>query len=182
MKIKRTTRFKNKGVVLLLAMVFLLLLAILSATAMQTGILEFRMVGNEQFQEEAFQAAQAIVSAISSNGDNFPEASEVGATICKVGDSSPACHETVYITLDSGLETVPPGVEVAYRVERVGPLYLPELPVRLAQTSVSSSLAYNAAVFETQVRIDGTGVNLGVAELAQGVALLVANSTGSQAE
>ncbi len=167
---------------LLLAMVFLLLLAILSVTAMQTSILEFQMAANSQFREQAFQRVQAIASAISSNETNFPVVAPVGSLFCKAGDSSTNCSETRHIALDSALEAVPAGVAVLYRVERIGPALLPSLPIRMPQAAVSSGLAYNAAIYETQVRVDGGGVNLGVAELAQGLALLVASSTGESAE
>jgi len=54
-------RRRNRGAVLLLAMVFMLMLAVIAGSVMQTGVLEFHMAGNDQFQEEAFQRAQAIV-------------------------------------------------------------------------------------------------------------------------
>jgi hypothetical protein len=52
----------------------------------------------------------------------------------------------------------------------------------MPQTAVSSALAYNAALYEAQVRVDGGDVNLGVAEVVQGLALLVASSTAESAE
>jgi len=175
-------KIRSKGVVLLLAMVFLLLLAILSGTAMQTSIAEFQMAANGQFREQAFQRAQAIISAISSEEANFPIVAPVGSLICKDGDSMEDCVETRHIDLDSALEAVPPGVVIRYTVERIGPALLPSLPIRMPQAAVSSALAYNAAIYEAQVRVDGRRVKLAVAEVAQGIALLVASSTGESAE
>lgn len=173
---------RSQGAVLLLAMVFLLILAILSATAMQTSIGEFQMAANSQFREQAFQRAQAIISAISSDEANFPEVAPVGSLFCKLGDSDANCSETRHINLGSALEDVPPGVAVFYRVERIGPSLLPSLPIRMPQTAVSSALAYNAAIYEAQVKVDGVDVKLGVAEVVQGIALLVASTTGENAE
>ena len=55
---------RQRGAVLLLAMVFLLLMAIVAGTVMQTSVLEFFMAGNDLFRVEAFQQAQAITSEI----------------------------------------------------------------------------------------------------------------------
>lgn len=182
MNISSRRRTKNRGVVLLVTMVFLLLLAVLSGTAIQTSILEFQMAANEKFQEEAFQRAQAIASAISSHKDNFPITTVVGSLICRAGDRAVACHEARLTLPDSTLAVVSPGVDVTYTVERKGPVLVPSLPIRMPQTSVSSSLAFDAAIFETQVKIDGGGVNLGVAEVVQGIALLVTSPTTQSAE
>ena len=182
MEFSNCRKTRSQGVVLLLAMVFLLLLATLSGAAMQTSIAEFQMAANGQFREQAFQRAQAIVSAISSNEANFPLVVPVGSLLCKVGDSNVDCSATRHVVLDSAIEAAPPGVAVLYRVERMGPSLLPFLPIRMPQTAVSSTLAYNAAIYEAQVRVDGGDVNLGVAEVAQGIALLVASSTGESAE
>ena len=175
-------KYRARGVVLLLAMVFLLLLTILSGTAMQTSILEFQMAGNDQFREEAFQKAWAISSAISSNGDNFQIAGAVGHRICKSGDMAPDCSKSRVIALDTSLREMPTGVQESYSVERMGPKVMPSLPFRLSQASVSSSLAYNAAIFETRVKVDGSGVSLGRAEVVEGIALLLASSPMEAAE
>ena len=175
-------RYRAKGVVLLLAMIFLLLLATLSGTAVQTSILEFQMAGNDQFREEAFQRAWAIASVISSNADNFSDAGGVGHRVCKPGDMGPDCSKNSVIVLNTILPAMPPGVNESYRVERMGPKVTHSLPFRLSQASVSSSLAYNTVIFETWVKIDGGSVNLGSAEVVEGVALLVASSPTEAAE
>ena len=175
-------RSAHSGTVLLLAMVFLLLLAILAGTVMQTGIMELRMAANHQFREQAFQKSQAIASAISQNADNFPMMGGVGFTLCKSAASSLRCDQGGVITLDSTLAQVPQGVKVNYQVVRMGPMITPGLPVRESQGTVSSLLAYDAAVFEVQVELDGGGVNLGSADVVQGMAVLVASSAGMNAE
>ncbi len=165
------------GAVLLLAMVFMLLLATLAATGMATSIMEIRMAANDQFKEQAFQTAQAFAAAISRNTDNFHVSGVVGFTTCKNEMSNPDCDASEFVTLYSSLEHVSPGVTVDYRVERMGPLFLPGMPFRQAQSLVSSVLAYDAAIFEVRVIVDGGGVNLARAEVAQGIAVLVSNSS-----
>jgi Tfp pilus assembly protein PilX len=170
---------KNKGAVLILSMVFMLLLAMVAGTVMQTSVLEFRMAGNDQFREEAFQEAQAIASGISEKQVNFPVTGDVGYTLCKAGDSDSVCDETSLVVGNTTI-SVPTGVSVSYRVERQGPAILESLPFRQSQSNVSSSLAYDAAVFEVTATVDGTAEKLGRAEVAHGIARLVVSSAQSQ--
>ncbi len=169
---------RNTGAVLLLTMVFLMLLATLGASAMQTSILEFQMAGNAHFREEARQRAQAIASAISDNEENFPVIGAIGFTLCKAANTAPECNTDRFITLDSGLEAAHADVGAEYSVVRQGPLLLPSLPFRQLQSSVSSSLAYEVAIFETRVKVGG----LALVEVVQGIAVLKASTTGMNAE
>lgn len=169
----------QRGAVLLLSMIFLLLLAMVAGTTMHTSTLEFRMAGNDQFREEAFQKAEAVAAALSENTDNFPVAGGVGYTVCKTGETDPACDMTT-LNLSGDVTEVAPGVTVDYRVERQGPAVMASLPFRQSQSQASSSLAFNAALFEATVSVDGSAVRLGRAEVAQGVARLIANSAQGQ--
>lgn len=171
-----------KGAVLLLAMVFMLLLAVLAGTSMRSSIVQVRMASNEFFHEEAFQGALAIVDSIESELDNFSVRGTVGHTLCKSTDSATYCDSKQTAKIDPRVEGFPEGAEVIFEVERMAPLFLQFLPIRQAQQSVSSSLAYDSAIFEIHTKVDGSGRGLGVAEAVRGVALLVPNSTGSSAE
>jgi hypothetical protein len=142
---------------------------------MQTSILEFRMAGNDQFREEAFQKAQGIAAAISADQVNFPVSGGVGYVLCLDNTVTPGCSKDL-VALDPDIISVPPGVIVDFQVERQGPLLLENLPFRLAQGSTSSSLAYDAAIFETSVEVDGSAVSLGTAQVVQGVAIVIVSS------
>jgi hypothetical protein len=182
MRSATSVKMRCKGAVLLLAMVFLLLLAVLGGTSMQASIVQVRMASNELFQEEAFQRALAIVDAIGIEFDNFPVQGKVGRTLCKSSDSANYCDSQQTAKVDSRVVDFPEGVEVVFEVERMAPLFLQSLPVRQAQQLVSSSLAYDAAVFEIHAKVDGRERGHGAAEAVRGVALLVPSSTGSSAE
>ena len=60
--VERTGR--QRGAILLLAMVFTTMLALLSASVLRVVAMELRMAGNEASRLSAFQFAEAIVSAI----------------------------------------------------------------------------------------------------------------------
>jgi len=169
----------SRGAVLVLAMVFLALLGTLAGTAMHTSIQEFQMAANDQFREEAFQQAQAIASAIADNPYNYNLDSQPGYKLCKSASAAGNCDRRKFITVDASLDFEPSAVQVNYFVERMGPLLMPFFPFRRPQNQVSSSVAYQTAVFETHVTVDGSGANLGRSEVVQGVAVLVA-STGAR--
>ena len=167
---------KNNGAVLILAMVFLFLLTMIAATVMQTSQQEFQMAGNNQFREEASLRAQAIASELSAEYDNFPVSGDIGYTICDPNAPVAECDDR--FSVQPGFGTAAPiGVEISYQVERQGPLLLESLPFRQSESSVSSSPAFDAAIFEVQVAVDGSSVRLGRAEVVQGVAVVVASSS-----
>ena len=161
----------SRGAVLLLALVFMLMLAIIASTVVQTAILQLRMAGNDQNLEEALHKAQAIATELSLNPDNFSLEGDVGDTNCPVGDQSLNCDRNELQT--PGSAAAPAGVEIDYRVTRQDPLLWRGLPVREEQDAASSSSSFDAAIFEIDVRIDGSEKRLGSAHIVQGIAVRV---------
>lgn len=180
MRTRRTNCRRNsrqRGAVLLLAMVFLLLMAIVAGTVMQTSVLEFFMAGNDQFREEAFQQAQAITTEIGDDIDNFPVTGGVGYMVCPPGVSSvdgDTCNANFPAVPDS-VATVPHD-DLVYTVVRQGPLIIESLPFRQREGVASSSPSFDAAIFETDVIIDGSASRLGSANVVQGLAVRVVSS------
>ena len=172
-----TGRSRQRGAVLLLAMVFLLLMAIVAGTVMQTSVLEFFMAGNDQFREEAFQQAQAITTEIGDDIDNFPVTGGVGYLVCPQGINTvggETCNANFPAEPDSVANV--PHEDVVYTVVRQGPLILESLPFRQRESQASSSPAFDAAIFETDVIIDGSASRLGSANVVQGLAVRVVSS------
>ena len=174
--IRKMNKSKNRGAVLSLAMIFLLLMAMVATTVMQTSVLEFRMAGNDQFREEIFQKVEGIAEAITERQGNFPVAGDVGYTVCLDNTTTTGCSADL-LALGASVISVPTGVTVNYTVERQGPRLLSRLPFRQSQGSSSSSRAYDVALFETNAKVDGGSVGLGTAEVAHGVAVVIVNST-----
>jgi len=171
---KNTLCAKQQGAILIVALLFLLLTAAISATVMNTSVIESRMANNEQFQEEAFQKVQAIANALVADDSNLVVTGNVGHKICATGVSGDGCNTSI-ITLPSSVTNVPSGVTLDYYAERQGPLFAP-LPFRLGEDQAGSAAVYNAALFEVVASYDGTAQRLGKAEIAQGVAVRVAVS------
>lgn len=167
---------RSRGAVLIISLVFLLLLAMVATTVMQTSISETQMAGNSQFREEAFQRVQAIAMAIANDRDNFPTTGDVGYVLCNtVATGVAGCDETS-ITLDNDIVTYPTGVTLDYWVTREGPEILDSPPFRESESSTSSVTSYDAAVFEAHASYDGGAARLGRAEVAQGVAIKIVSS------
>lgn len=159
----------------MLSMVFLLLIAMIAASVMQTSAMELRMAGNDQFREQAFQKVQGIASVISSRAENFPTLSPISYLLCSNRVAIDGCNADL-AALDVSIVAVSPGVSLSYSVERRGPALLKALPFRIEQGTVSSSLAYDAAVFETFVQLDGSAARRGSAQVALGIAIAVTDS------
>ena len=160
---------KNRGMVLLLALIFMLMLAIITTTTMQTALLQVRMAGNDQFLEEAFQRAEAIADELSHSPGNFLLDTEVGDSNCPLDPTILDC-ELRLLTLPVSAATSE-GYELDYRITRQDPLLWKKFPVRESQATVLSRSSFDAAIFEVDVRVDGSKTRRGSAHVIQGVAV-----------
>lgn len=61
MKFSGTTRSRQRGVVLVIALVLLVLLTLFAVTAIRSSTLELQIAGNEQFRKELLAAAQGEI-------------------------------------------------------------------------------------------------------------------------
>lgn len=168
---KTTGLVSSRGAVLLLALVFVLLLSMVAATVMHSAALQLRMAGNDQFLEEALYTAQAIAAEISLNPDNFSLDAGVGETNCPLGNESPECHRST-VKVPASAQSLE-GFALDYRVTRQDPLLWKGFPIRESEDAVSSSNSFDAAIFEIDVRLNGSKARLGSAHVVQGIALRV---------
>ncbi|MDG2046890.1 MAG: pilus assembly PilX N-terminal domain-containing protein [Halioglobus sp.] len=159
---------KSRGVALFLALIFMLMLAIIATTTMQTALLQMRMAGNDQFLEEAFQRAEAIADELSQSPRNFLLDTEVGDSNCPLDPKVLDC-EIRLLRLPVSAATSK-GYELDYRITRQDPLLWQNFPVQGSQAKVLSSNRFDAAIFEVDVRVDGSATRRGSAHVIQGVA------------
>jgi hypothetical protein len=161
----------HRGAVLLLALVFMLMLAMITATVMRTAIMQLHMAGNDQFLEEAFHHAQAVVTELSLDATNFQLDTQAGDVNCSSLSAAPECDLKLLPQLVH--TEVPEGIVLDYRVTRQQPLLLRGFPIRESMDKVSSSTRFDAAIFEISARIDGSSEKLGNAHIVQGIAVRV---------
>jgi type IV pilus assembly protein PilX len=75
--VHRTASVRQQGAALVVGLILLLVLTLLAISGMTTASLELQMAGNEQYQERAFQAADAGIEQAMSAGV-FNTNSQVG--------------------------------------------------------------------------------------------------------
>lgn len=160
---------KIHGTILIVALVFTLLLAVISMTAMQTALLQLRMAGNDQFLEEAFHIAEAIADELSQSPENFFVGTEVGHSNCPPAPKMRDC--TLRLLPVLLLATRSEGYEIDYRITRQDPLFWQDFPVGEPQGTLSNRRRFDAALFEVDVRVDGSRGRRGTAHVVQGVAV-----------
>ena len=161
----------NRGAILLLSLIFILMLALIAGMVIQAAILQLHMAGNDRFLEEAIHKAQAIVTELSLTPKNFSLEGGVGHTNCPMDAQILNCDlQKLKIP---GSAHASQDVEIDYRVTRVEPLMWESFPLRESQKNTSSSSGFGAANFEISVRIDGGESRLGKANIVQGIAVRV---------
>jgi hypothetical protein len=161
----------DAGAILLLALLFLLLLGIVSTAVVQTGTLQMRMALNEQLQVEALQDARALARALTAIPENFRVEQPVGSARCAVLSLELGC-DLGELQLPS-YQAVTQGARIDYRVVRQWPEFRQASPLRSGQSDQLLEPVSRIAVFEVQVRVDGSSAGLGSAEAVRGVALHV---------
>lgn len=176
------SRVKALGVALPLVMIFLTMLAVMAASTLRSGITEYQIAGNDRFREAAFQRAQGIISHAVNDKSRFPLTSSLGVIACNYLLENSNCVPATIASLETAVTEAVVGEEIFYEVERLSPLLQRGFAVRERQHSVSSSLAYDAALFEIRVSVDGSAGGVGSASMARGIAVLTPSVPGSSAE
>ncbi|MFL0808790.1 MAG: pilus assembly PilX N-terminal domain-containing protein [Agarilytica sp.] len=166
------TSKKQTGAVLILALVFLAMTAMISSSVLNTSVLEVKMVGNAQFKEEAFQVAEGVLDGILTDYRTIlPGTNKVSYTSCSSGSSASNCGDTS-MTLPAAITAVSTGVDLSFQAKRLGPLEA-SMPVILDDTVASSAAQFSAALYETSAIYDGRDAKLGYQEVYEGIAVRV---------
>lgn len=156
-----TPRHQN-GAALVTAMLFLIVITLLSITGMRSSTLELRMASNEESRVQALENAQAAVDAVVNNLNNFPVAGTAGYTICAntTGCNASAATDLTAAPFDAAENTVV--------ITRVGSDSLP--PPRGLETSAT---AVSVSIFTIDSTVDRSASAGGRVRLVQGLARLV---------
>jgi len=130
------SRRNQRGVALVISLVFLLMLTILGITVMRTSSLEGRMAGNMQEVNRAFHAAESAVEHVFVDGSVFANLIYPGATD-QVTLDYPTTNPNTTVKVD-----------VTYAAKKN------KMPRARDRENIDSALNYGAAVFE--LRSDAT--------------------------
>ncbi len=160
----------QRGTVLILSLVFAAMLAVVTATVVQTATQQLHMAGNDQFRTVTRQHAQSVAAALAKNPHNFQLEKWVGHVNCPLASGQSDCDSRALLVpnvkVDSGALTFD------YRVVRLAPLV--STLSRLSPNIEGRTGVDDFATFEIEVRVIGDGASVHV---VQGVAVEVDRPT-----
>ena len=155
----------QRGVALITALIFLIIITMLSLSNMRSSTLELRMANNDEVRVAAFQKAQAVVDATFDDTANTPVIGAVGYTNCT---SSVSGCDAYTITLPGSLfSTELASGDVTVVVERITDEQPPPRGIE------SSAAWFSTTTFAIRGRYDRAEENLGAAGIEQGVMILI---------
>lgn len=156
----------ERGVALLTALAFLIIITLLGLSAMRTSTLELTMAGNEQASTEAVQSAQSAIDSLLDTA-NFPVITGYVGCYNMTGGDCPATSDTLPSTI-TGLSNSPVSDStnsVKIRLVSDGSF--------TCRACASSANIFDGAVFNISSRYDNTDNRGGRAEVNEGFLMLV---------
>lgn len=164
----------QRGIVLLVSLLVLLLLGIIATTVARTNQLQLRMAANDEGRVAALQQALAVVDAVLDSPAAISLNSSVGGRSCIAGSPDESCDEYT-IELPPGARPGAGRLELV--VTRLAPAEsaMPQMEEALA----SSAVHYRVAKFEVELSYDGSAAGIGRAALTQGLLVRLPVSTQS---
>lgn len=161
----KTVIYRQAGAALLVSLLFLIVLTILSLSAMNLSITEQQMSANTQYKMEALQQAQSVVDATltepTPTDNRFRVLGSAGYTICD--QNRTGCDQT--FTLSGPVND---GAAVTSDIVRLDPNTLPA--PRGIDTSADK---YHVALFRVDGKYDNSTNGYGRSNVSQGYLVLV---------
>ncbi len=159
-------RKKQDGVILVIALLFLITITLLTVASMRSSHVGLQMVQNEESQIVAVQGAQALADAIVSDPGTTPVIGLSGYTACT--SAAYGCDQTDLSVDNEILSVAIAANDLSARVERMGPSFRP--PPRIVESSIDK---FSSASFEVTTIYDRSDELLGRRQITEGVLVLV---------
>lgn len=144
---------RQRGAVLIIAMLLLVAITVLSTTAVSMSIMEMRMSGNVEANANTFQTAVAAVDFVLSDVSNLPAVGPLNV---------PAA-----VTLSGSPFTVETGDAISASATRLADCGLPP-----RMTNATSMTAYSSFSYEVAADVSKNTAGMGQAGMVQGYMLL----------
>lgn len=140
---------QQQGAALLVALSFLVVITLISLSAMRSSTTELRLASNNEEQMAALQVAQAAVDSALSNPDNFVVTGDEGSVNTNITISGVTEFTHATMSLTEGATTLPPrGLGV-------------------------SADKFQATMFDVDASYDNVAGGRGQAGIGQGMVLLI---------
>jgi hypothetical protein len=164
--IRHTTRHKQSGAILVIALMFLVAITLFTISSMRSSNIGLLMAQNEESRVAAIQAAQALADVIVANPASTPVIGKTGFTACTAGQ--PNCDRDNLPVDDAELAGEVANSHLSARVERTGTVFRP--PPRAVQSSIDK---FSSASFRVTTTFDRVDEGLGRQQVTEGVLVLV---------
>lgn len=159
---------QQRGAALITALIFLIIITMLSLSSMRSSMLELRQSSNDEIRAAAFQNAQALVDAVLDMPAAMPVVGDVGYLTCSADFADADCDQTTLALPDGLYQDQLDDETIRVRVERLGPTFRP--PPRGLGTSARM---LTAAAFKIEAAYDRADEGQGYSEITQGVLVVV---------
>ena len=161
-----TTRNKQRGAILVIALMFLVAITLLTISSMRSGNIGLFMAQNEESRIAAEQSAQALADAVVATPASTPVTGKTGYTACTKGVKD--CNRNDLPITNPELASAVAANHISARVERTGTIFRP--PPRAVQTSIDK---FSSASFRVVTTFDRVDEGLGREQVTEGVLVLV---------
>lgn len=153
----------QRGGVLVVSLIFLIVLGLMGLASMQTSRLELRMAGNEEVRTAAHQMAQALTDAIVATPAMTPVIGGAGFTLCTPGE--PDCDlESLFMPVDGDISAEVDARALTARAVMTAPTSQP-CPRGLG----FSADKFGCTAFQLNSSFDRAGEGRGAADITQGI-------------
>jgi hypothetical protein len=166
MSLAFNSRDNQRGGVLLVSLVFLIVIGLLGLSSLTTSRLELRMANNEEVRTNALQTAMALAEAVVATPAMTPVFGSLGYTMCTPGQ--PNCDNPSLFMPDPALA---PEVESGHLNATVVLRTMPNSPP--PRGLGFSADKFSAAGFELTSNFDRADEGLGSATVTQGLLVLI---------
>lgn len=166
----------QRGAALFTALMFLIVLTLISLAAMRSSTIELRMATNDEARMTAFQRTQAVIDATIADTNNVQVLGDVGRRVCTGTSASdtPDNESCDVYEIDLADDTYDTDVDegrIKVAVTRLSPAEAP------APRAIGTSAAvYSVANFQVDALYDGTEDGLGRGRIVEGVMVLISKS------
>ncbi|NNF52108.1 MAG: hypothetical protein HKN59_06690 [Gammaproteobacteria bacterium] len=155
---------KQKGAALFVSLMLLLVITLISVSALRTSHLELKMAGNQESSLSSFMSAQALADAIVATPANVPVIGNPGFTICTAKEAG--CNRNT-ISFANGLFASDLSKGSLGAVVTRGE----EIPIpRSLSTSVEK---FGGVQYTIQASFDRSVDNLGRTQVVEGMLVLI---------
>lgn len=161
-----SNQVSQRGAVLVTALVFLVVLTLLSVTSIRSSTIGVRMALNEEARFASLQAAQAMTEALAAAPDATLVVGGAGFANCTDGESGCDLY-TLPVPAGYLSDEVGAG-NLSGRVNRLSAPDMP--PPRVLESSLDK---FSATTFQVSATFDRTEEGLGRARLVEGLLILV---------